>query len=78
MDFAESIYSGVPVYEMEVNRVAIMRRRSDGWLNATQILKNVKESLPGTLPATNTWTLRNVWRCDFAARTKRKAEGASC
>src|SRR3954452_16805776 len=24
---------------MEVNRVAVMRRRSDGWLNATQILK---------------------------------------
>jgi regulatory protein SWI6 len=29
----------VSVYEMEVNRVAVMRRRSDGWLNATQILK---------------------------------------
>lgn len=27
------------VYEMEVNGVAVMRRRSDGWLNATQILK---------------------------------------
>lgn len=24
---------------MEINRVAVMRRRSDGWLNATQILK---------------------------------------
>lgn len=24
---------------MEVNRIAVMRRRSDGWLNATQILK---------------------------------------
>lgn len=27
------------VYEMEVNGVAVMRRRSDSWLNATQILK---------------------------------------
>ena len=35
----QAIYSGVPVYEMEVNRVAVMRRRSDSWLNATQILK---------------------------------------
>jgi regulatory protein SWI6 len=32
-------YSGVAVYEMEVNNVAVMRRRSDSWLNATQILK---------------------------------------
>lgn len=34
-----AVYSGVSVYEMEVNRVAVMRRRSDSWLNATQILK---------------------------------------
>lgn len=34
-----AVYSGVSVYEFEVNRVAVMRRRSDGWLNATQILK---------------------------------------
>ncbi|KAF4550152.1 Start control protein cdc10-like protein [Elsinoe fawcettii] len=34
-----AIYSGVKVYEMEVNGVACMRRRADGWLNATQILK---------------------------------------
>lgn len=27
------------VYEMEVNAVACMKRRKDGWLNATQILK---------------------------------------
>lgn len=33
------MYSNVSVYEMEVNGVAVMRRRSDGWLNATQILK---------------------------------------
>ncbi|KAI9715573.1 MAG: hypothetical protein M1812_005877 [Candelaria pacifica] len=34
-----AIYSGVPVYEMEVNGIAVMRRRADSWLNATQILK---------------------------------------
>ncbi|KAK7222231.1 hypothetical protein V2G26_010234 [Clonostachys chloroleuca] len=32
-------YSGVDVYEMEVNGIAVMRRRNDSWLNATQILK---------------------------------------
>ncbi|KAI1860921.1 uncharacterized protein JN550_011236 [Neoarthrinium moseri] len=32
-------YSGVDVYEMEVNQIAVMRRRNDSWLNATQILK---------------------------------------
>ncbi|KAL8711857.1 MAG: hypothetical protein Q9220_003801 [cf. Caloplaca sp. 1 TL-2023] len=35
----QAIYSGVSVYEMEVNGIAVMRRRSDSWLNATQILK---------------------------------------
>ncbi|KAI1383811.1 apses-domain-containing protein [Hypoxylon trugodes] len=34
-----AIYSGTDVYEMEVNGVAVMRRREDSWLNATQILK---------------------------------------
>ncbi|TEA11471.1 Start control protein cdc10 [Colletotrichum sidae] len=34
-----AIYSGVNVYEMAVNGVAVMRRREDSWLNATQILK---------------------------------------
>ncbi|KAI1813216.1 hypothetical protein GGS20DRAFT_577754 [Poronia punctata] len=34
-----AVYSGVEVYEMEVNGVIVMRRRSDSWLNATQILK---------------------------------------
>ncbi|POS72325.1 hypothetical protein DHEL01_v209286 [Diaporthe helianthi] len=34
-----STYSGVEVYEMEVNNVAVMRRRHDSCLNATQILK---------------------------------------
>lgn len=35
----KAVYSGVSVYEMEINGIAIMRRRSDSWLNATQILK---------------------------------------
>ncbi|KAF2093331.1 hypothetical protein NA57DRAFT_48321 [Rhizodiscina lignyota] len=34
-----AVYSGVSVYEFEINGVAVMRRRSDSWLNATQILK---------------------------------------
>ena len=34
-----AIYSGVHCYEYNVNDVAVMRRRADGWLNATQILK---------------------------------------
>lgn len=34
-----AVYSNVSVYEMEVNGVAVMRRRADSWLNATQILK---------------------------------------
>ncbi|PWN46062.1 hypothetical protein IE81DRAFT_308122 [Ceraceosorus guamensis] len=32
-------YSGVPVYELTVRGIACMRRRADGFLNATQILK---------------------------------------
>lgn len=35
----QAVYSGVDVYEMEVNNIAVMRRRNDSWLNATQILK---------------------------------------
>lgn len=34
-----AVYSGVPVFEMVVNGVAIMRRRTDSYMNATQILK---------------------------------------
>ncbi|KAI1078011.1 apses-domain-containing protein [Whalleya microplaca] len=34
-----AVYSSVDVYEMEVNGIAVMRRRNDSWLNATQILK---------------------------------------
>ncbi|KAJ3213976.1 hypothetical protein HDU67_002235 [Dinochytrium kinnereticum] len=32
-------YSGVPVYEMLVNTVPVMKRRVDGYINATQVLK---------------------------------------
>ena len=35
----KAVYSNVSVYEMEVLGVAVMRRRADSWLNATQILK---------------------------------------
>ncbi|KXS15990.1 apses-domain-containing protein [Gonapodya prolifera JEL478] len=34
-----SVYSGVPVYEIVVRNTAVMRRQSDSFLNATQILK---------------------------------------
>lgn len=34
-----AVYSGVPVYEMQCRSVAVMRRRDDSYLNATQILK---------------------------------------
>jgi hypothetical protein len=34
-----AVYSGVPVYEIMCRSVAVMRRRSDSYLNATQILK---------------------------------------
>jgi hypothetical protein len=41
-DFSQifkATYSGVPVYEMLCKGVAVMRRKSDSYLNATQILK---------------------------------------
>ncbi|KAJ1951923.1 transcriptional regulator swi6, partial [Linderina pennispora] len=34
-----AVYSGIPVYEMICRSIAVMRRHSDSWLNATQILK---------------------------------------
>ncbi|GAA6043830.1 hypothetical protein JCM8097_002075 [Rhodosporidiobolus ruineniae] len=34
-----AVYSSVPVYEMMVRGIGVMRRRADSWLNATQILK---------------------------------------
>lgn len=39
LSLRQAVYSSVSVYEMEVNGIAVMRRRSDSWLNATQILK---------------------------------------
>jgi regulatory protein SWI6 len=35
----QAVYSGIPVFEMTINDVEVMRRRDDSWLNATQILK---------------------------------------
>ncbi|KAF7313518.1 hypothetical protein HMN09_00507700 [Mycena chlorophos] len=35
----QATYSGIPVYEMMCKGIAVMKRRSDSWLNATQILK---------------------------------------
>lgn len=35
----KATYSGVPVYEFLCNNIAVMRRQSDSYLNATQILK---------------------------------------
>ncbi|KAJ2778569.1 transcriptional regulator swi6, partial [Coemansia javaensis] len=34
-----AVYSGIQVYEMICRGVAVMRRYSDSWLNATQLLK---------------------------------------
>lgn len=38
-DIYTAIYSGVPVYEFMCRGIAVMRRRHDSYLNATQILK---------------------------------------
>ncbi|TGZ81578.1 apses-domain-containing protein [Ascodesmis nigricans] len=35
----KATYSGTPVYEFIAKGIACMRRRSDSWINATQILK---------------------------------------
>lgn len=35
----KATYSNVPVYEMICKDIAIMKRKSDSYLNATQILK---------------------------------------
>lgn len=34
-----AVYSNVPVYEVMTRGIGVMRRRSDSWINATQILK---------------------------------------
>ena len=37
--FSKAVYSSVAVYEMDIEGLAVMKRRSDSWMNATQILK---------------------------------------
>ncbi|KAL2014490.1 hypothetical protein VTN00DRAFT_2015 [Thermoascus crustaceus] len=61
-----AVYSNVSVYEMEVNGVAVMRRRSDSWLNATQILK-----VAGVVKARRTKTLEK----EIAAGEHEKVQG---
>ncbi|KAJ5176569.1 uncharacterized protein N7482_002446 [Penicillium canariense] len=61
-----AVYSNVSVYEMEVNGVAIMKRRSDSWLNATQILK-----VAGVVKARRTKTLEK----EIAAGEHEKVQG---
>ncbi|EGD95810.1 APSES transcription factor [Trichophyton tonsurans CBS 112818] len=61
-----AVYSNVSVYEMEVNGVAMMRRRSDSWLNATQILK-----VAGVAKARRTKTLEK----EVAAGEHEKVQG---
>jgi len=34
-----AVYSNVPVYELMARGIGVMRRRSDSWINATQLLK---------------------------------------
>ncbi|KAF8941518.1 transcriptional regulator swi6 [Haplosporangium gracile] len=38
-DIYTAVYSGVPVYEVMCRGIAVMRRKQDSYLNATQILK---------------------------------------
>ncbi|KAJ6001886.1 hypothetical protein N7522_007113 [Penicillium canescens] len=61
-----AVYSNVAVYEMEVNGVAVMKRRSDSWLNATQILK-----VAGIVKARRTKTLEK----EIAAGEHEKVQG---
>jgi hypothetical protein len=39
MTIYTAIYSGVPVYEITVDGISVMRRMADSYMNATQILK---------------------------------------
>ncbi|KAF7595254.1 transcriptional regulator swi6 [Aspergillus hancockii] len=61
-----AVYSNVAVYEMEVNGIAVMKRRSDSWLNATQILK-----VAGVVKARRTKTLEK----EIAAGEHEKVQG---
>ena len=62
----QAVYSNVSVYEMEVNGIAVMKRRSDSWLNATQILK-----VAGVVKARRTKTLEK----EIAAGEHEKVQG---
>lgn len=62
----QAVYSNVSVYEMEVNGVAVMKRRADSWLNATQILK-----VAGVVKARRTKTLEK----EIAAGEHEKVQG---
>lgn len=62
----QAVYSNVHVYEMEVNGVAVMKRRDDSWLNATQILK-----VAGVVKARRTKTLEK----EIAAGQHEKVQG---
>jgi hypothetical protein len=35
----EAMYSNIAVYELDINDVSVMRRKSDSWINGTHILK---------------------------------------
>ncbi|CAG8211831.1 unnamed protein product [Penicillium salamii] len=61
-----AVYSEIAVYEMEVNGVAVMKRRSDSWLNATQILK-----VAGVVKARRTKTLEK----EIASGEHEKVQG---
>ena len=39
MSIYSAIYSGIPVYETLIGDVPVMRRMSDSYMNATQLLK---------------------------------------
>jgi hypothetical protein len=39
VELYEATYSNVDVYELVANGAQLMRRRDDGWVNATHILK---------------------------------------
>lgn len=62
----QAVYSNVHVYEMEVNGIAVMKRRDDSWLNATQILK-----VAGVVKARRTKTLEK----EIAAGEHEKVQG---
>ena len=39
VELYEATYSNIDVYELIANGAELMRRRDDGWVNATHILK---------------------------------------